>query len=104
MIVITQDHDYESTNIRNVWEVNSNNPEQDYKDFIIRFAQNNFQIEINPHWLNIMNHKDHHPNLSEAEYKEKVNQWGEFLRRWTIENYLEKILHANKIEYLIFKF
>jgi len=91
----------EGTNINNVWEVNSNNPEQDYKNFMISAAKENFQIEINPHWLNMMNHKDHHPHLSSREYLKLLSLWEKYSKLWTIETYLEKVLHANKVEYLI---
>lgn len=89
----------ESTYINSVWEVKGAiDVEQSYSNFLAAKAEE-LDIVINEHWHNIMNRGNHHPHLTEEEYKAKVKQWGKVLRTYNIESYLGNVLRARKIKF-----
>lgn len=101
MIYITEEycHLSEGRSINKVWQVDSNSVEEDYKAFMLQEAEKHFEIVINPHWLNIMNHKNHHPHLSSADYKSREKAWKKYLNTWPVEKYIEEILEGVQLEY-----
>lgn len=85
--------------IDSVWDVDCEDAEEDYKAKMINFAEKDFNIVINPHWLNIMSHKEHHPILSAKEYKRKEKEWGKFLGIYTIEWHIGVGLKGKRLEF-----
>jgi len=81
-----------------VWEVGSEDVENKYSRFMQKKASP-MGITINPHWLNIMNHEDHHSDLSEKEYKLKSKAWDKIRREWPIERFLEEVLGGKRLEF-----
>jgi hypothetical protein len=99
MIYIIEKSDEDlDTFIHSVWEVDNLDVDNEYKRFMLKKA-NPMGITINPHWLNIMNHKDHHSDLSEKEYKMKSKAWDKVRGEWPIEKFLEEVLGGNKLEF-----
>lgn len=91
---MTEHHEIDS-----VWEVDADDVEERYKKWMIDFATDVRKIVINPHWLNMMNHKDHHPHLSAEEYKQKEKSWEKFLNSRTIEWYIKEKLKGKRLNY-----
>lgn len=85
--------------VNSIWEVNSPDVEQEYKDFVLDKATNWFEITVNPHWLNIMNHKDHHPTLSVGEYKLRKKAYEKWLKRNNLEWYIEEVKEGEKLNF-----
>jgi len=100
MIYITKRYDSlcETSYINNVWEVKCDNVEELYKDFLAEKAKE-LDIVINEHWNNIMNRENHHPHLTEEEYKLKVKAWSKVLRQWNIDKFIGDILRGKKLKY-----
>ncbi len=100
MIVITYRYDrlMETSFIKNVWEVSYSDVEKLFLTFICAEAEKR-EIVCNPHWKNIMNHKDHHPHLTEEEYKQKEKEWKKYLRMWNVDKYIAEILKGTKLNY-----
>lgn len=84
--------------VDSVWEISSDKVEQDYQSFM-RGEATGFNIVINPHYLNIMNHKDHHPKLSAKEYKAAEKSWNKHLKKWPIERYIKEILGGVELKF-----
>lgn len=84
--------------VANVWEVDANDVEEQY----VRFMKNKadeINVVINGHWLNIMNMVNHHPNLTEREYKSKEIQWDKIRDKWTIDKFIEEKLNGNRLDF-----
>ena len=62
--------------VKNIWNVDCEDVEQRYIEFMKEKARE-INIVINPHWLNIMNWKDHNNHLSIEEYREKRATMGQ---------------------------
>ena len=84
--------------ISNIWNVDCNNVEEKYIDFMHKKAKE-INVVINPHWLNIMNWQDHNNHLSIGEYGNKVKQWNRLKRTWNIDKFIYEILKGNKENY-----
>ena len=87
-----------SSIINNVWEVNCNNVQEKYIEFMHEKAKE-INVVINPHWLNIMNRQDHNNHLSIGEYSNKEKQWNKIKRQWNIEKFISEILKGTKEHY-----
>lgn len=100
MIYITNRYDSlcETSYINNVWDCKQNNVEELYKEFMYKKADA-IGIIVNPHWLNMMNHKDHHPQLSTEVYKMREKEWKRILRQWNIDKFIGDVLRGKKLEY-----
>lgn len=85
--------------VNSIWEVDCEDVGAKYREYILDFAQKEAKIVINTHWLNIMNHKDHHPHLSVKEYKQKEKSWKNFLNSKPIEWYIKEHLKGTKLEF-----
>lgn len=85
--------------VDSVWEIGCENVEQSYLSFMIDKAEKHFDIVVNPHYLNIMNRKDHHPNLSAQEYKSREKAWRKYLVNWNMERYIEEVLEGVKLKF-----
>ena len=96
--ILDKTDEYFDTFLHSVWEVDNLDVDNEYKRFMQKKA-NPMGITINPHWLDIMNHKDHHSDLSEKEYKMKSKAWDKVRREWPIERFLEEVLGGKKMEF-----
>ncbi|WP_431471925.1 hypothetical protein I5168_12000 [Nonlabens sp. SCSIO 43208] len=86
------------TYINNVWESQYQDLEQAYKTFLKREADK-IGATINPHWGNLMNHKDHHKTLSDKEYKELDKKWRKFIRMWNFDKFIAEKGKGHKLKY-----
>jgi hypothetical protein len=68
-----------------------------YKKFI-RAAADELGVVINDHWLNIMNHENHHTHLSKEEYKAKEKMWRKFLKSRSPYWFLKEHLKATEVK------
>lgn len=91
---MTEHHEVES-----VWEVDCEDVEKNYKAWMTEFAKDVRKITINPHWLNIMSHKEYHSNLTVDEYRQKEKSWEKFLKMRPIEWYIKNELKGKRLNY-----
>lgn len=87
-----------SLSINNVWEVNCNNVQEKYIEFMHEKAKE-INVVINPYWLNIMNWQDHNNHLSIGEYGNKEKQWNKIRRQWNVDRFIFEILKGKKLHY-----
>lgn len=88
----------EGLSINNVWNVNHQNVEERYIEFMHVKAKE-IDVVINPHWLNLMNWQDHNNHLSIGEYGNKEKQWNKIKRQWNIDKFISEILKGTKEHY-----
>ena len=81
--------------VKNIWNVDCEDVEQRYIEFMKEKAHE-INIVINPHWLNIMNWKDHNNHLSIEEYREKEQQWAKIRRQWNVDKFISEVLRGWK--------
>ena len=81
--------------VKNIWNVDCEDVEQRYIEFM-REKAHEINIVINPHWLNIMNRKDHNNHLSIEEYREKEQQWAKIRRQWNVDKFISEVLRGWK--------
>ena len=81
--------------VNNIWDVDCEDVEQRYIEFM-REKAHEVNIVINPHWLNIMNRKDHNNHLSIEEYREKEQQWAKIRRQWNVDKFISEVLRGWK--------
>ncbi len=81
--------------VKNLWNVDCEDVEQRYIEFMREKARE-INIVINPHWLNIMNWKDHNNHLSIEEYREKEQQWAKIRRQWNVDKFISEVLRGWK--------
>lgn len=81
--------------VNNIWNVDYEDVEQRYIEFM-RERAHEINIVINPHWLNIMNWKDHNDHLSIEEYREKEQQWAKIRRQWNVDKFISEVLRGRK--------
>jgi len=81
--------------VKNIWSVDCEDVEQRYIEFMREKARE-INIVINPHWLNIMNWKDHNNHLSIEEYREKERQWAKIRRQWNVDKFISEVLRGWK--------
>ena len=87
-----------SLSINNVWEVDCNNVQEKYIEFMHEKAKE-INVVINPYWLNIMNWQDHNNHLSIGEYGNKEKQWNKIKRKWNVDRFIFEILKGRKRHY-----
>ena len=87
-----------SLSVNNVWEVNCNNVQEKYIEFMHEKAKE-INVVINPHWPSIMNWQDHNNHLSIGEYGNKEKQWNKIKRQWNIDKFISEILKGRKQHY-----
>ena len=98
MIYVTHYRFLGSKFIRNIWNSHCENIDDLYKSFILKESKKR-NVIINPHWLNMMNHCDHHTYLSKSEYKKKYKEWNKFLKLWDFDKFIEEKCGGKKIKY-----
>jgi hypothetical protein len=100
MIYITyRNSNFDNTlTINNVWNVNYQNVEERYIEFMHEKAKE-INVVINPHFLNIMNWQDHNNHLTIREYGNKEKQWNKIKRQWNIDKFISEILKGYKEHY-----
>ena len=87
-----------SLTVNNVREVNCNNVQEKYIEFMHEKAKE-INIVINPNWLDIMNWQDHNNHLSIGEYGNKEKQWNKIKRQWNVDKFISEILKGRKQHY-----
>ena len=97
MIYVTYQNSYFDRRkvVKNIWNVDYEDAEQRYIEFMKEKAHE-INIVINPHWLNIMNWKDHNNHLSIEEYREKEQQWAKIRRQWNVDKFISEVLRGWK--------
>ena len=97
MIYVTYQNSYFDRRkvVKNIWNVDYEDAEQRYIEFMKEKAHE-INIVINPHWLNIMNWKDHNNHLSIDEYREKEQQWAKIRRQWNVDKFISEVLRGWK--------
>lgn len=102
MIYITYDYDDISFEpikyIKNVWNVNCNNVEEQYIEFMLKKAKE-INIVVNPRYLNIMNRENHNFHLNDEVYKLKCKEWKKILKTWHIDIFILIILNGTLEKY-----
>ncbi len=103
MIYVEQKTGYEdgdnfNINIIGVYQVNCDDVDERYKNFMINKAKN-LGIVINPYWLNIMDKDLYHYDMSLKEYKRREKEWSHILNKITIGYFIIKILGGSKLKY-----
>jgi hypothetical protein len=99
MIYITHYYNTEFRHIKNLWQLESETDVKDlYSKFLISESLNQ-GIIINPHWYNLINHKDHHPNLTVSEYKKQDKYWRRYLKDHSLDWYIEQKLNGVKLKF-----
>jgi hypothetical protein len=101
MIYITNEYCEltDTVHIQNLWEVEQDNVEELYKEFMISKASN-LGVVINPHWFNIMNHSDHHSHLKIDEYKILEKKWNKIQYKYTVDKFICDELRGRKLEFI----
>ena len=97
MIILIRDSELYITAVYSITEYR---PYDAYYRFLREKAES-MGIKINSHYYNIMNHKDHHPHLSEEEYRRAEKRWLRYLKRYDIVWFIENRLHGTKKDYSI---
>ena len=97
MIYVTYQNSYFDRRkvVKNIWNVDYEDVEQRYIEFMKEKAHE-INIVINPHWLNIMNWKDHNNHLSIEEYRKKEQQWAKIRRQWNVDKFISEVLRGWK--------
>ena len=72
-------------------------PREEYVKLLEKEAEKLGAV-FNPHWYNLMNHKNHHPHLTEQEYKDLEDAWGKVLEVNSVLNFLMRI--GKRVEYI----
>ena len=98
MIYITTTYSEDYLHIQNVWEVNNDNVEELYKNFIMETSIE-MNIVINKHWLNIMNYDNYHTHLTKTEYNNLSKKWKKILRLWNKDKFISEKLNGKKLEF-----
>lgn len=73
------------------------NPKKEYYNLLAEEAKKLGAV-FNPHWYNLMNHKNHHPHLTEEEYADLEVAWEKVLEVNSIFNFLSKV--GERVEYV----
>ena len=101
MIYVTYQNSYLDGRkvVKNLWNVDCEDVEQRYIEFMKEKARE-INIVINPHWLYIMNWKDHNNHLSIEEYREKEQQWAKIRRQWNVDKFISEVLRGWKERFM----
>lgn len=99
MIYLTYKHCQfdESTSVKNVWLSEHKDLEERYKQFLLENAKNK-NIEINPHWYNLLDWQKFNSHLTETEYKHELKEWNRFLKTWSFDTFVRSKKLAVKQE------
>jgi hypothetical protein len=89
MIYILESSDsiYGSSRTVGVLEHEDENMQEKYAEYMQEIAKE-LGVEINSHWLNLMNHENWHPHLSLQEYKNLKKEWKKVLKSHTFKKFL----------------
>jgi hypothetical protein len=98
MIYVTTTYSDDYTHIENVWDVNFDNVEELYKNFIIEKSIE-MNIIINKYWLNIMDFELFHKHLTKTQYNNLSKKWKKFLRLWNKDKFIFEKLNGLKLEF-----
>lgn len=93
----------ECSEISRIWLSDHEDLEDQYREFVLKESLNR-GIIINKHWLNIMNHEDHHKKMSEKEYDWAKRGWTIFLGKNNFDKFLgeSKLAVEQHVEHIFF--
>lgn len=100
MIYVTTSYSDDWTHIENVWELDVDNVEELYKNFI-KEKSIELDIIINEHWLNIMDYTLFHPHLTKTKYNNLSKKWKKFLRLWNKDKFISEKLNGVKLNFKV---
>jgi len=86
--------------INSVYEVSTQNVDEQYKLFMIEKAKE-IDLEINPNWLNVLDYDIFNSHLTKTEFKQKTKAWHKLRKRWNITAYICEVLNGVKVDYNI---
>lgn len=64
--------------------------EKEYKKKMLSLAES-LGLVINPHWYNLMNRENHHPQMSAVEYTKACKLWNRMLKESSMCNFLSVV-------------
>lgn len=98
-IINTSDDFMEGHHISQVFDIEGvDDAKKEYLDFLL--GESDVRgIVINPHWGNIMNHKNHHPSFSAEKYKKEAKSWEKFLKEWNEVRFIKEKLGGKELEF-----
>lgn len=102
MIYILEYYDniFDDTIVQSVWDVdNGIDVEREYMVYLIALAKGEFNLTINTHWGNAMNHKDHNYHLSEEEYKKAEKEWDKMLKKKNKQWFIKEVLKGRQLKF-----
>jgi ATP-dependent phosphoenolpyruvate carboxykinase len=101
MIYLTYSNDYlcESTSVKNVWLSEHNDLEERYGKFLLDSAKDR-NIEINPHWHNLLDWQKFNSHLTETEYNDELEKWDMYLKTWSFDVFVvtKKLATKQKVK------
>jgi len=86
----------EANTIKDIWEVDCEDLEQKFRSYILGKARE-LNLEINPHWLNVLDFELHNNHLTQEEFKAKCKVWK---NRPTLKHFIKNELEGKKVKYL----
>lgn len=98
MIYITIGNTGDYNHIANVWQVDVDNVEELYKQFILDKSIE-MNIIIHPYRLNMMNYNDHNSHLTKTEYNNLSKKWKKFQHLWNKDKFISDELNGIKLEF-----
>jgi hypothetical protein len=81
--------------VNSVWVVNVDNVEEQYKNFLLKKA-NEIGATVNPYWFDLLNREEFHSHLTPEEYENLKKDWEKVLKTWHIEKFIENILGGSR--------
>ena len=89
----------DSSYVDAIYEVDSNNIEQEYKDYILGLSKE-VGLVLNIDWLDVCCRDIHHSHLTDDEYYDRLFKWQEIMKGNTIADYIIRN-GGEEIEYKI---
>lgn len=97
IVIVNKLDDYLDHYIHSVWDT-VENAEERYCSYLVEKGSD-LGLVINPHWCNVMDREKYHKSLTEDEFWKAEKEYKEFLRKHTIEWYIEHKLGGRKLEH-----
>lgn len=97
-IIYAPTPEYEPAEIDSLWQVDCDDAHERYKQFMLDKAKE-INLVVNPHYLNVMNYKDHNKHLTLSEYQNACVVWRDIIKTKSFKYYLKDVLGAEKIKY-----
>lgn len=87
--------------IRNLWEITGEGiePRKLYNEFMVKQATQQYNLTINPHWLNVMDHQKLNSHLSTEGFKTNSKAWCKFKKSFPVDEYIRTVLNGKQLEF-----